>query len=199
MAEDYKQTLDRLLKQSIDRGEEGYKTIRRLFQYRFSPVLEKHYDVGFSVVDRVATYFAVPFRAVYLCGSAQTGYSYFKQRDFSEKESDLDISIVHPALFQKYSEISFEVTRGYTDLTKFIREDDQDSARQFSANLAKGFFRPDLMPSCGPRQHWFAFFNRLSNDYGDCFTNINAGIYLSEVFFEGKQLPLIQKYKESAQ
>lgn len=197
MNDDYKQALDMALKESIGKNENATKTIRRLFQYRFSPILQKHNDAGFDIINSISTHFSIPFRAVHICGSAQTGYSYFKHKEFSEETSDLDIAIVDPRLFQKYSEISFEVTHGYSDLTKFLKQNDMDNSEQYFKNLVRGYFRPDLMPHCTYKQDWFTFFNKLSNNHKKCFNNINGGIYFSETFFERKQFPIIQKYKES--
>ncbi|MBS1131975.1 MAG: hypothetical protein H6R16_2977 [Proteobacteria bacterium] len=196
MQENLKHDLDKILADAVGRKELPTKTIRKLFSYRFSPILLRDTDAGFDIIDRISTHFSIPFRSVHICGSAQTGYSYFKNKEFSEQGSDLDIAIVEPRLFQRYCEISFEATLGYTDLTKFLTRDGVNTANEFRDYLVRGYFRPDLMPSCGSKQQWFSFFNRLSNDYPNHFKSINGGLYLSEVFFERKQLPLIQKYKE---
>ena len=42
--------------------------------------------------------------------SAHTGYSYFKERDFVPGESDLDVAIISPSLFQDYSEQVYSMT-----------------------------------------------------------------------------------------
>ena len=146
--------------------------------------------LGFKILNSIAERFRVPLGCVKIAGSAQTGFSSFKDRDFVFGESDLDVAIVSPSLFQRYCEIVYDITNGYLNFTKF---DDKNSQERFQGNLQLGFFRPDLMPNSKEKTEWFTFFNSLTDRYSAVFKSVNGGIYFSERFFEGKQLPALEK------
>jgi hypothetical protein len=185
----HKDDLDAEIKGLLELSYSPDKAVRKVFGFNGSVVLRENPAIGFEILSQVSSRFNVPFRSVLVVGSAHTGYSYFKDRDFVPRESDLDLAIVDPALFQKYSELSFLATKGYTDLTGF------QNLAQFRDYLFKGIFRPDLMPQCSHRRDWFEYFNRLSAKYVDLFRDINCGIYQSELFFESKQTSLVAEYK----
>jgi len=189
----YKELLDKEIDESIKRGDSEITIIRRIYCFNSSPIFIEYKDIGFSIIDKVCKRFLIPFRSVHIAGSAQTGYSYFKNKDFTMKDSDLDLAIVDADLFKMYFEKVYKETNGFTDLTKFQNSNQSNS---FQSYIMKGYFRPDLMPACMAKQKWFKFFNELTAEYVDVFSNINCGIYLSEKFFEGKQIPIISKFKE---
>lgn len=192
---DLKILLDGEIRDALAEGNSEEDVTRRLFSFNSSLVLKDHRAAAFRIIDTVSKYFVVPFRAVFISGSAQTGYSYFKGRDFVRGDSDLDLAIVDAGLFQRYCEIVYAETRRYQDLTKFPVKDGVSKVSDFREYLCIGYFRPDLMPYGRAKQEWFGFFNRLSKDYSDLFRNINCGIFLSEQFFEGKQVPLIRVFR----
>jgi hypothetical protein len=192
---DLKMLLDGEIRDALAEGDTEEIVARRLFSFNSSPVLENHRAIAFRIVNAVSQYFGVPFRAVFISGSAQTGYSYFKGRDFVPGDSDLDLAIVDSRLFQRYCEIVYAETRRYKDLTNFPVKEGVSRVEDFRQYLCIGYFRPDLMPYGRAKQEWFGFFNRLSKDYSDLFRNINCGIFLSQQFFEGKQVPLIRVYR----
>jgi len=169
---------------------------RRLFLYDFTSVFTDQQDRGFSILNTVCEYFRLPFSAVKVAGSAQTGHSYFSDRDFSPGVSDLDLAIISPTLFQHYCQEIYWATHSYSDLSKFPRKEGVSVAQEFRNYLSAGFFRPDLMPDLQLKTDWFSFFNRLSNKHTDLFHDINAGIYLSEVFFEIKNSSIISAYRK---
>ncbi|RYE38997.1 MAG: hypothetical protein EOP24_45500 [Hyphomicrobiales bacterium] len=169
------------------------KAMRKLFGFDGSVILQENRDDGFEILNSVAEFFNLQFRAIHVVGSAHTGYSYFKGRDFVAKQSDLDLAIIDAELFRQYCEHAFVATKGYTDLTGFS----SDNYPSFKEYLVRGIFRPDLMPGCAHKQRWFTFFNRLSGPYHSLFDNINCGIYLSDQFFETKQAPLFSEFKKA--
>lgn len=189
---DYKSVLDGEIRAGLKSLDTDADVIRKIFFFDSSKILSKYEEEGFSILNSVAEYFQIPFGSLYIAGSTQTGYTYFKNREFQLGESDLDLALVDSRLFQKYCEISYQVTKQYQDLTKF---NNNDQVASFRIYLSKGFFRPDLMPNCDEKQNWFKFFNQLSIPFVHIFKNINCGIYLSEMFFESKQLPLLKKYR----
>ena len=154
-------------------------------------------EIGFQIFDEISRFFNIPYSSIQVVGSAKTGESYYKFTEFSQGSSDLDIAIISPELYLKYMELSFKVTKGYSDQTKFkINKHRQSDIHQFKKCISQGIFRPDLMPSCTEKAEWWKFFNKLSNRYHDLFKNINAGIYATQYFFEFKQIEALTKYME---
>jgi hypothetical protein len=167
---------------------------RRLFLYDFTNAFVGDPDRGFAILNEVSEHFGLPFSAIKVVGSAQTGYSYFSKGDFLPGVSDLDIAIISPTLFQHYSQEAYAITRGYSDLSRFHRRNGISVAQGFRDYLSTGFFRPDLMPASKLKNDWFGFFNKLSNKHTELFHDINAGIYLSEGFFEMKNASIIDAH-----
>ena len=135
--------------------------------------------------------------SIQIAGSAKTGRSFHKQRDFIPGDSDLDVAIIDASLFQNYMEAIFKETKGHSVRTGFQIRDGQSTADEYIAYLTKGIFRADLMPSGEARKNWNKFFGLLSARHGDLFKSINAGIYFSQLFFENKQRSIINNYIES--
>jgi hypothetical protein len=162
--------------------------------FAFSEILE----VEFEILNSISEFFQIPITSVQVVGSSKTGYSYFKSTDFLQGVSDLDIAIVDPYLFQKYCEIVSEETKGFSNLSKFMRTDDSDNYKSYCKYIVKGIFRPDLMPVCSQKKDWFNFFNKLSNNHIKMFSCINAGIYFSMKFFEQKQAETIDLFRRQS-
>ena len=155
-----------------------------------------NHDIEFEILNSISNEFKIPLSSVQVVGSSKTGYSYFKNTEFKIGQSDLDIAIIDPYLFQKYCEIVLKETNGFTDLTKFKRSQESNNYNSYKNYLAKGIFRPDFMPAIEAKKKWFNFFNKLSNKYDTIFSDINAGIYFSQTFFEYKQSENIDHYKK---
>lgn len=182
--------------EAIDKGIKDNisysKIIRKVYLcYPHYALIDKE-DVQFEIFDSISKFFLIPYTAVQLAGSAKTGYSFHKKTAFKPKESDLDIAIIDPILFQRYVELVFEKTKGYTDRTHFRDSSEADTYIQY---ITKGIFRIDLMPSCPERARIDGFFNDITRKNQYLFKSINAGIYMSQVFFEAKQRSAIKNYK----
>jgi len=128
---DLHKKLDDEIGDAIDRGDSSEIIIRRLFCFNRSPILSRNPVAGFKIINDVSEHFGIPFRRIYITGSVQTGYSYFKERDFDPDKSDLDLAIVDARLFQHFCEIAYGVTKAYTDLTKFSSRDGTNKANLF--------------------------------------------------------------------
>lgn len=169
---------------------------RRLFLYDFPIVFSDDQERGFVIMNAVCEHFKLPFSSLKVVGSAQTGYSYIKGRDFCLRTSDLDLAIINCDLFRYYSEEIYWLTDRYSNLSKFPRKNGLSVDQDFRNYLSEGQFRPDMMPDGKLKADWFSFFNKLSNNHTKVFKNINAGIYLSENFFVMKHSSIIQGYKK---
>ena len=165
---------------------------RRLFLYDFHQVFIGEEDRGFSILEEVRQKFNVPFSALKIAGSAQFGFSAFKNLDFVPGESDLDLAIISAQKFQAYGELVYMITKRYSDLTGFAITKGVSDAKRFRESMSQGFFRPDLMPKCAQKDDWFHFFDQLSVKHTDLFGGINAGIYMSETFFEIKTSSIVE-------
>jgi hypothetical protein len=187
--------LDSVIKHAQGLGDTPEKIVKRIFFFRPSPISEAVNDPIFSIFDAISTKFQIPFKSIYISGSAQTGHSLYKQTDFDPENSDLDIAIVDPGMFQTYSEISLVTTNGYTDNTAFPnRSYCEDVPATFLQGLAKGNFRPDLMPICGPQRDLERFFRQLSSEHINSFKSVNSAIYFSQIFLEQKLKPVYSNY-----
>jgi len=154
-------------------------------------------EIQFEITNAIANHFKIPITAVQVVGSGKTGYSYYKNKEFIDGSSDLDISIISENLFIDYCETVLIETKGFKDLSNFGRTRDGDSKfESYRKYINKGIFRPDLMPACSARNKWFNFFNKLYEKHFELFSSINAGIYLSQKFFEYKQSDNIDFYKK---
>lgn len=151
----------------------------------------------YLILNEISVFFGVPIMSVQVAGSAKIGTSFHKRRDFDPGNSDLDIAIIDINLFQKYMEKIYTETKGYSDGTGFSMRDGQSVVDEYKTYLTKGIFRADLMPSGETRKQWNQFFGQLSGRHGDLFKSINAAIYLSQAFFEGKQRSAIKSYIDS--
>jgi hypothetical protein len=163
---------------------------RKMFLLDPAFVFKENKILGFRILNSIAEKFRIPLSCVKIAGSSQTGFSSIKNREFVFGESDLDIAVVSPNLFQRYCEIVFNTTNGYKNQTGFK---DTYTLGKYLENLHFGFFRPDFMPNCKEKDDWFTYFKSISDKHSTMFKNINAGIYFSETFFEQTQITVIQK------
>lgn len=180
-----------IVKQAKAKGHDHAKIVRRLFGYERPFSLVADSNRAFDIFLAVAEHFRLPIHAVRAAGSGQLGYSFAKSKSFIPKSSDLDLAIVDSSLFSRYCYLAASATRDYRDLTTFK---DTTTYQAFIEYMAKGYFRPDLMPQCNHKQLWFHFFQTLSKKHDAIYASINCGIYLSEEVFERKQSAEIERY-----
>lgn len=148
----------------------------------------------FEIFNEISSFFNIPFMNIQVVGSAKTGFSFFKKTDFNSTNSDLDIAIIDSNLFISYTDIVFKLTNGYSNRANFPLFDGKSTYNQYINCVSKGYFRPDLMPHGKTKINWLKFFGKLSSKNKDLFKSINAGIYLSQTFFEYKQKSNINEY-----
>lgn len=171
---------------------------RKVYLSYMTEVFRDDEDREFYIKNSIASNFKIPFSSIEIVWSAKTWLSFVKDKVFVAWESDLDVAIISHYLFNKFLEISHRISKGYSDLTVFPVIRWINTHKQFRDSVTNnGFFNPFLMPDCSEKFEWFAFFNKLSNPHFDLFKNINWWIYLSEYFFEQKQLYNIEKYNSN--
>jgi hypothetical protein len=168
---------------------------RKIFLSHPTCVFEGQEEKQFDILNEISEYFKIPITNIQVVGSSKIGESLHKKTKFIPRISDLDIAIIDANLFVYYTELVFSDTRGFKDLTRFsFNVSGVSNSHEYLQYLTKGIFRPDLMPSGNARGEWSTFFGKLSAKHIDMFKSINAGIYLSQRFFEIKQSSTIATY-----
>ena len=177
----------------IGRGDSGEQVAMRLMVLSPTFAFEGKEDIGFEITESVADFFNVSVRSVHVCGSAKLGFSPHKGTEFIIGSSDLDLAVIDENCFTRYVDEVISVTKQYRKRTGFQRGDN-NSYNSFVAYLAKGIFRPDLMPYCDTRRKWLEFFGSMSIKYSQLFESISAAIYLSDQAFRMKQSTSITEF-----
>jgi hypothetical protein len=157
-------------------------------------------EVQYEILNEIADFFVIPINTIQVTGSGKLGRSLHKDTDFNPLKSDLDISIINSDLYIKYMEIVFKVTDGHRDGTLFPVDLKLGGSvkESYLKYLSKGMFRIDMMPTCCERASVRGFFSRLSTKYSSKFKSINAGIYISQCFFEMKQRSAIEAHLKNS-
>lgn len=184
--------------ESINKGLKDKKPhaeiVRKVFLTFPTLALIGDEERQFEIVNEISQYFNIPINSIQVAGSAKTGQSFHKPSKFTPKISDLDVAIIDTDLFVRYSEWVYKLTNGYSDKTTFSKFDGTSNYDEYIRYISKGIFRPDLMPTSTKRANWRKFFGQLSTKHKDLFKSINAGIYLSQTYFEHKQTSIIKDY-----
>jgi hypothetical protein len=188
----------------IDKGfEDGMRNeiiSRKIYLSFPTEVFKNKQEDEYEIRNAISIFFNIPIYSVHVAGSSKTGYSYYQNQPFEPGISDLDIAVVDPELYRRYTEIVFKKTNGLKNLSEFGRTKNGVAHSEiYQSSILKGIFRPDAMPTSTERKEWFKFFNKLSEKYVDLFKDINCGIYFSQTFFEFKQADNIDIYKELKQ
>lgn len=168
----------------------------KLFLCYQSAVFIEQQDQRYEISKEISKWFDVPISSIRFCGSAHIGSSPQNKTTFVESTSDLDVAIVSAQLFEKYLLTSMNNSRTFSDLSCFPLDESGTPTRdKFCLYASRGMFRPDLMPNCPQRSAWMNFFSRMSRSYPR-FSNINAGLYLSEMLFLEKQRASVAKLRK---
>lgn len=174
-----------------------FEDAEKLFLCFQSAVFLDQQDLRYKVSKEIATRFSLPLTAIHFCGSAHIGSSPHKKTAFENGKSDLDVAIVSSQLFEEYLLVSMNHSRDLSDPSSFPvdHRSGLSTKDRFCLYSARGIFRPDLMPNCPQRASWMTFFSKLSRGY-EMFSNINAGLYLSERLFLEKQRSAVAKLRQ---
>lgn len=162
----------------------------------------------YELKQEIASKFDLHPSCVFMVGSGKLGFSLSEKiirdretNDITERkprfrafceESDLDIAIVSPVLFNMYWRQVFKYSQNKPFWPK---------KKLFKEYMFEGWMRPDkLPPSVGLFQiqrDWFEYFSELtvSGKYGDF--SITAGLYNDWEFLENYQLKSINECKLS--
>lgn len=148
---------------------------------------------------KIASQFNIYFNEIYISGSAKLGFSPLKETEFSY-ESDIDVSIVSPALFNEIMEkirvFQMEIRNNRRSVTK----DEIDSYHKFLEYTAIGWIRPDLLPRAFEitdlKNRWFTFFTSISHGRSEVGNyKVSAGVFFSYKHLEEYTLEGLVKVK----
>ncbi|SDE60616.1 hypothetical protein [Desulfuromonas thiophila] len=146
-------------------------------------------DQHFHIREDVCENFSVEFNDVVMVGSGKLGFSLKPSKRFVEfsDDSDIDIAIVSPILFQRVWEEAYLFKKSAADWPK---------ANAFFKYLSEGWIRPDKLPSSDYfdfSKQWWGFFNILTatEKYGPY--KIRAGLYHSHFFLKEYQTICIEQ------
>lgn len=193
-----KENLEKVVRRRLSNKQSFMDVSCELYLYKFPEAFKNNEDVGFDILKEVSCFFGTPFSTIFVAGSAQLGYSSVNGKPFIAGDSDLDIAIISPTLYQHYFELVHHKTKSFTDLMKFRRTSNgEDPSEMFRSYLLKGMIRPDLFPDCKEKTDWLDFFGKLGNGHVKLFKTISAVIYLSEHFFKVKQLSTVDKISKT--
>lgn len=148
----------------------------------------------FEIMDSVSSHFRVPITCIQVAGSAKLGHSIHKKKAFTPGDSDLDLAIIDAQLFSWYLEVGLKLSKGHADGTSFPVRSGISVQTEYMRYLARGIFRPDLMPMGVERAAWANFFGQLSSKHLAMFKSISGAIYLSQGCFESKQRSAIKAH-----
>jgi len=138
----------------------------------------------FEFRNRIARQFGLGFHEVFIVGSAKQGFSYVKNRDVFDFNSDIDVAIVSAALFEQFAIIIREYQYALSSGQVTHTQNESKKYTRFLKYYAKGWIRPDMAKDI-INQHesiddWDAFFKSISfgkSEVGDY--KVAAGIFKS--------------------
>lgn len=189
-------TIENKIGEWSSKGESSLMIARRIYFLSPTAAFEREPDRELQVYSNVSEFFDIPFNSIQIVGSAKTGISLLKNTPFTAENSDIDIAVVDQSLFMHYVERAFTISEGYRRYELFpkSKSDGKPTVNYFKECLAKGVFRPDLMPYCPERAEWMTFFSKLSSCHREFCSGMSAALYASSVFFEWKQKSAIDKF-----
>jgi hypothetical protein len=139
-----------------------------------------NHDEYYDLCARISDQFKIIPQHMHLVGSGKLGFSIAENKRYRpfNPESDIDIAIVSPELFDK---IWMEVARFNA------QEANWKEKGKFRRYLMDGWIRPDALPisdSFQTRKEWWPFFQGLTSQIQNGKFRVSAGLYRTEAFLE---------------
>lgn len=169
---------------SLDNKEDINIIVEKVYlsspTYSFINTLESTY----TILNTISNHFSIPFKHIYVTGSAHIGFSLKTLKEFDNQTSDLDIAIIDTNLFEI-------ILRGISNETNNFRRKhlfkDDNSFDKYILNTAKGVIHPRYFPNGEIKKNWYHFFHQLSIKNKVNYNKITACLFLSENSFKDKQ------------
>ncbi len=149
-------------------------------------------DSTYMILNEISNYFSIPFKHIYITGSAHIGFSLKTSSEFNPRTSDLDISIVDTYLFEKI------LNKISNENACFYKQDGFKNPRDFKSyitNTANGIIHPRYFPFGETKNNWDEFFQKLTIKHSSKYNKITACLFLSENSFKNKQKRSISYFR----
>lgn len=155
---------------------QGYITHGPAFVFRDDD--EKYFKLKRAIAQK----FGLNPQDIIMIGSAKLGFSISPLKlwkPFNE-DSDIDMVIISPEVFDKFWKELYDFNIKLTDRT----EEEDRQYRVFLDYFFKGWLRPDMFPfSYTGRREWFEFFKSIS--YGEIGDHkVSGAIFRNHDFYE---------------
>lgn len=160
---------------------------RRLFIEERPASLSRQREKEFDIKTEISQYFKIPYSSIHFCGSAQLGFSIYKDKLFELAISDLDVACVNTDLFQKLWIDIVKATRSFTDSTPFGVMSVEQIELFKEQILKRGMIRIKVMPKSQLSQLHKQFEGQISRKHTATFNRITLAVYMNEYAFCWKQ------------
>lgn len=152
--------------------------------YIFSDNQDEYYEFR----KRISNQFNINFYEIYITGSAKLGFSPLKQKKF-DYDSDIDIAIVSPQLYEKMLEPIYEYQMELRKARRSVSKTELNEYHSFLEYTAIGWIRPDKLPLSFDvgrfKKSWFDFFKSISYGRSEVGNyKVSAGVFKSYSYFE---------------
>lgn len=179
----------------VSEHEDGTEKILRLFLEEHPECFNGNLRDATKIRHEISRFFLIPYRSIIFCGSAQLGFSPYKETSFTMGRSDLDVACINGDLFQKAWIDVVARSRGFTDLSVFpsnsINEIDYFKEKIYK----RGMIYVSEMPTTPLVRSWNEFSFDLSRRFNELFSRITFAIYLNEYAFCWKQKSVLKGAK----
>ncbi|MEX9889656.1 hypothetical protein AB7W78_04335 [Providencia rettgeri] len=176
----------------IIKGEDIDLVVKKLYLSSPSVGFMNTDDSTYVILNQISNKFSVPFKHIYVTGSAHIGFSLKTSNEYSKGSSDLDIAIVDGFLFDKILNGIVDDTFNFTKKSSFKSF---ELYKSYINNVARGFIHPFYFPFGNTRKNWFDFFNELTLDHKESYSKISACLFSSEESFKNRQKYSINYFK----
>jgi hypothetical protein len=158
-------------------------------------------DTYYEFRKRVSINFEIDFHEVFITGSAKLGFSPHKRKKF-DYDSDIDIAIVSPKLYDKIFDIIYDYQMEIRNSRRAVTAKEMKMYHEFLEYTAIGWIRPDKLPTSFQigkmKNEWFEFFNSISYGKSEIGNyKASAGIFKTYQHFEQYTISGFRKLKKS--
>lgn len=135
----------------------------------------------FHFKQKICDHLDIHHTEIFLVGSGKLGFSPHKRTKFS-LDSDIDLAIVAPSLWERIFSLGMEVEYARRSLHITFHNHQAKNYNRYLKYMAIGWARPDLMPYALKlkefRNDWFDFFNGLSHNGSEVGNyQVSAGVF----------------------
>lgn len=171
----------------FEKSEESIETIIKKI-YLASPTINfiGNSELTYNILNEVSDFFNIPFKHIYITGSAQLGFSLKTLTKFQKGSSDLDLAIVDSNLYSKILNQIVIETESLRMKSGFKRRN--DSYTNYIENVSRGFIHPLYFPSGETKNEWDKFFSKLTIKNKKEYSKISACLFISEESFKIRQM-----------